>query len=159
MENVFEFIGSKENNNGHFYHGKILFFRTVDSEYLLYGSSNCTQSALTKAKEEGGNYECDILIKGNKGEYESFFSQFIKTDKRPEGHPMVHTSSAETNFYFRYGTIEKVMTLHIGFSRSFRRVLFLFRDSVIPWHRSNEEIILEIERNSVSQYPFLSINQ
>lgn len=149
VENVFEFIGSKENNNGHFYHGKILFFRTVDSEYLLYGSSNCTQSALTKAKEEGGNYECDILLKGNKSEFESFYSQFIKTDKRPEGHPMVHTSSAETNFYFRYGILKKRMTLHLGFVRSFKRALFSYRDIVIPWRRSNGEIVLEIDADQV----------
>ena len=144
-ERVFECIGSKEDNNSHFYHGKVFLFRTEDSDYLLYGSSNCTQSAFTKSKEEGGNCECDILIKGNRGEYESFYSQFIITDKQPEGHPMVHENNDETNFYFRYGVFEKKMILHIGFVGSFKRGVFSYRGSVLPWKKTDGEILIEIE--------------
>ena len=148
-EQVFECIGSEEDNNNHFYHGKVFLFRTEDADYLLYGSSNCTQSAFTKSKEEGGNCECDILIKGNRGEYESFYSQFIITDKQSEGHPMVHANNDETNFFFRYGIFEKKMVLHIGFARSFKRALFSYRDSVLPWRKVDREILIEIDGDQV----------
>ena len=148
-ELVFESIDSEENDNNHFYHGKVFLLKTADSDYLLYGSSNCTQSAVTKSKEEGGNYECDILIKGNTGEYEDFFSQFIIIDKEPEGHPMIHTSDDEENFFFRYGISEDKTVLHIGFSRVFKQAVFSYHNVVLPWRKTDGEIVIEVDGDQI----------
>ncbi len=43
-----------------FYHGKVFRINTENSSYILYGSSNCTLSALAKTYHDGRNIEFNI---------------------------------------------------------------------------------------------------
>ena len=65
-----------DNESHHFYHGKVIRFITDNSSYILYGSANCTQAALTKSTINGGNIECDFVSKGLVNEYDYFFNNF-----------------------------------------------------------------------------------
>lgn len=69
-ENLIIFDNINEKNN--FYHGKVFRFTTKEKEYILYGSSNCTNAALFKNSKEG-NTECNILTTGK---FDQFFKSF-----------------------------------------------------------------------------------
>lgn len=49
------------------YHGKIFAFRCHEEEFLLYGSTNCSEVALLKSLKDGGNVESVIVEKAPKG--------------------------------------------------------------------------------------------
>lgn len=70
----FRKVISEQNEKGsdRFYHGKVFRFGTETDDYIMYGSANCTQSALTKAYIQGGNIECSVLERGNVHEFEVF---------------------------------------------------------------------------------------
>ncbi|MEG2600799.1 MAG: hypothetical protein RSA15_03705 [Bacilli bacterium] len=82
IKKIFKFgkIGFNESDN--FYHGKVIKFNTNSESYILYGSSNCTLAALFKSFRDGGNIESNILAKGNIKDYNSFFDEFIVSDKK-----------------------------------------------------------------------------
>ncbi len=65
-----------DNGSYHFYHGKVIRFITKDNSFVLYGSANCTQAALFKSINSGGNAECDFISKGTINEYDYFFNNF-----------------------------------------------------------------------------------
>ena len=64
------------NGSKNFYHGKVFRFNTSKGSYVVYGSANCTQSALIRTYKEDGNIECDIIEKGSKNEFDYFFDKF-----------------------------------------------------------------------------------
>ena len=68
-----KFTDTDSSGNGNFYHGKVFLFKTDKKDYILYGSANCTVSALDKTHANGGNVEADILDVGALGEYNHFF--------------------------------------------------------------------------------------
>ena len=49
----------------------------------MYGSANCTMSALLKTYKNGGNVECDLMDIGEPGEFDEFFDNLhvIKNEK------------------------------------------------------------------------------
>jgi len=67
------FTDTDLSGNGNFYHGKVFLFKTDKKDYIMYGSANCTVSALGKTHFDGGNVEADILDVGEPGEFDRFF--------------------------------------------------------------------------------------
>ena len=49
-------------------------FKTENESFILYGSANCTKSALLKS--DNGNTECDVLERGSLNEFDYFFENF-----------------------------------------------------------------------------------
>lgn len=68
-----KFTDTDLSGNGNFYHGKVFLFKTDKKDYIMYGSANCTVSALGKTHFDGGNVEADILDVGEPGEFDQFF--------------------------------------------------------------------------------------
>ncbi len=91
----------------HFYHGKVLRFETENKSFILYGSANCTKSALCLPFLQGGNIECDVLEVGEKGEFDSFFEGFQLDNSVFSCEAIEYTPSADSNIWFKYGVIEK----------------------------------------------------
>ena len=142
---VFDKVKTPGNENNHFYHGKVFLFKCATSSYILYGSSNCTQSALTKPKSEGGNIEADLLLKGTCDEFDDFFDQFEIADKlQPDSQIMSFSSSQSSNYYYKYGVANKTLILHIGYLQEYSPV-FLIGDRVLNWVKKDKEIIIETD--------------
>lgn len=110
------FDNSGVNCCDNFYHGKVFLFKGSSHDYIMYGSANCTQSALVKSYSQGGNVECDFLEIGTPGEFDYFFEgmKFI-SGKQPECSIMIHESEETGNFFFRYGRLHSDVELHIGY--------------------------------------------
>lgn len=94
-----------------FYHGKVFRFETDTSSFILYGSANCTQAALTKAFIQGGNIECSVLEKGAAGEFDSFFESFDTAEGSLDCNPISYTIGSAQNIFFRYGILDKTLQL------------------------------------------------
>lgn len=110
------FVFDKIHDKTGFYHGKVFRFLSGNKEYILYGSANCTASAMLKTYASGGNIECDILEVGVPGEFDSFFEAFSLSPEISYSFlPIVHTSADNGLFYFRCGKTEKDdVLLNIG---------------------------------------------
>jgi len=55
------------------YHGKIFRIRTERSEYIIFGSPNCSSVALINAFKNKGNFEVAVLDKSEIGTYDYIF--------------------------------------------------------------------------------------
>ena len=145
---VFEDIETESNKNHHFYHGKVYLFECESRSYILFGSSNCTQSALTKSREEGGNYECNLLVSGKAGEFKPFFKQFkLIKGASPEGHRMTYDSQPAGNYYFKYGILDKSLRLCIGFIKPASNISIIYQNTRINFDVKGNEIIVETEND------------
>jgi len=102
------------NKRSAFYHGKVLRFETSESSFVLYGSANCTQSALMKSFPQGGNIECSVLERGAAGEFNSFFDSFDFTSKDLQCDPITYLAVGDQNIVFRYGVLDKTLRLFFG---------------------------------------------
>jgi hypothetical protein len=90
-----------DNDSYHFYHGKVIRFITENNSYILYGSANCTQAALTKSTANGGNIECDFISKGSIDEYNYFFDNFYIENEIEFKSDLLNIESAnDYNFMF-----------------------------------------------------------
>lgn len=104
---IFKKFSSKKERS--FYHGKVYRFNTNNKSYILYGSANCTKPALALSFVHNGNFECDILEKGEKDEFNYFFEdleredeiQEYKSDNRPD------SDSKSSDFIFENSILEQ----------------------------------------------------
>lgn len=99
-----------------FYHGKVFEFRDKNNAYILYGSSNCTQAALTKSTLNGGNIECNLMEKGKSGDFDYYFDNFIFNNSEYLSCDLLeYNTVAPGNFHFKYGIMENDLILHVGY--------------------------------------------
>ena len=142
---IFDEILVPDKNNKRFYHGKVFLFETKTDAYLLYGSSNCTLSALKKTPHNGGNYECDLLAKGTPGQFDSFFDMFsVSEEDVLISQPMVYSSDDKANYYCKYGILDDNLVLHIGYIHDFPEAELIYKDCAIKWKKEQREIVAEI---------------
>ncbi len=147
--NVFETVHAPGNENSHFYHGKVFLLKGVETSYILFGSSNCTMSALTKSKAEEGNVEANLLIRGLPEDFDYYFEQFpVAEGKNPESQIVTYASEEKTNYFFKYGVAEKNLILHIGFLRESNPV-FLLQNEKLHWKKVDDEIVIQTDAENV----------
>ena len=96
------------NNSSNYYHGKVMELITDNHSYILYGSANCTSSAMNRTYLEKGNIECDIFVKGKSADNHPFFETFQLED----GIKLVSTAFGEPeqineNYSFKEGCVKK----------------------------------------------------
>ena len=131
-----------------FYHGKVFRFECKSSSYILYGSANCTQSALTRSYANSGNIECDILEQGQVHEFDDFFEGF-EEDKTPfvcEG--LSVDTPLTRDVWFLFGKCERgVVRLHFGYSHRPEIKTIIIVEQEVPWHFENDEIVVEVKVN------------
>ena len=122
--NLFEAVLQGRNKSKMFYHGKVIEFVTDTNSYILYGSSNCSSSALLKTYQHFGNIECDVLYRSAvKANYE-FFHTFIKGDNTvfENGFLIDEKTSDFSEYSFAYGakTSDSIM-LYLLYKDCIRR--------------------------------------
>ncbi len=116
---VFEsFHSNTSYSSSNFYHGKVFLFKCTNTDYILYGSANCTQSALIKSISDNGNVECDCFESGAKGEFDYFINNLnISDDDEYTSRPLTYESEPSGCFSYKYGKFENGMQLHFGFKK------------------------------------------
>ena len=111
------YSGFNDRSNKKFYHGKVFRFEG-EQIFVLYGSANCTESALCKTHKNGGNIETCILEIDDSGESELFLSNFrqCSEDEDISFDCLKYSSEDYSNFFFRYGAYdgEKII-MHLGY--------------------------------------------
>ena len=114
--NVLPFAGfrqGKDNCKNNFYHGKVFLFQSAEKSYVLYGSANCTQAALTKSFVEGGNIECDLLEVGSREEFDYFFENIeVRKEEKLIGQVLEYEPSVQPTVVFKYGEIKDDIRLY-----------------------------------------------
>ena len=142
---VYDQVLAPAKENRHFYHGKVFLFKGVSTSYILFGSSNCTLSALTKSRTEEGNVEANLFVRGTFDEFDSFFDQFPQAEgKKPDSQIMTFSSEEKKNYYFKYGLAEKKLVLHFGYHKK-SNPKFLMNQKVLDWKQGDDEIIVEMD--------------
>lgn len=92
------------NKSKSFYHGKVMEFVADNHSYILYGSTNCSSSALTRAYRQNGNIECDVLICDEPEANKYFFDEFvIDTESKLENGFQTEVAETKSTFAFLYG--------------------------------------------------------
>lgn len=151
------FTDTASAGKGNFYHGKVFLFKTEDKDYILYGSANCTVSALEKTHTDGGNVEADILDSGLPGEFDQFFDNMHvikgaelsskKLTYEPVGYFPIRFVSAEM---VKEG-IECVLALS-GHEDS---IELSYGDKVFNHTVKDGRILLQIEKDVVETMPMI----
>lgn len=104
-----------DNGSSKFYHGKVFVFKTPEAAYILYGSANCTQAALTNSLNEGGNAEADLFAKGLRNEFDYYFENFVLSDEPLTVSDPVFSIDSNSFCYYKYGLLNNNnLYLHFG---------------------------------------------
>ena len=74
--NIFNSVNNNTYPQKQFYHGKVFCFVSNTKEYVLYGSPNCSISALLRSYKTGGNIETAIFDYGEIGSSTGLFDSF-----------------------------------------------------------------------------------
>lgn len=150
--NVTVFPYSEITKNPNFYHGKVLCFTGEEREYILYGSANCTKSALLSTPDKGGNIECSVLVKGAKGEFGYFFDSFDRCeDEEVSFVPLTYENKTDSNFYFRYGLLTDSLTLVYGYRKYSESPVVKFKEETLPYSCSNNDLVITIPYDIISE--------
>ena len=116
VNNIMPFAGfrqGKDNCKNNFYHGKVFLFQSAMNSYVLYGSANCTQAALTKSFAEGGNIECDLFEIGDREEFDYFFENIeIRKDEKLTSQALEYAPSVQPAVVFKYGEVKDDIWLY-----------------------------------------------
>ncbi len=142
-----------------FYHGKVFRFTTQNAVYYLYGSANCTQSALCKSANDNGNIECCVLEKGLPGDFEDFFNNFniIHDSENLECHLLTFERETDGNFFFRYGVIDNDLVLNIGYTRKIDGTEAFYNEKKLNCVYNNNSLVISIPAEDVSDGNLIQI--
>lgn len=99
-----EFLANDKPHN-RFFHGKAICFSNANESLIVFGSANCTASALLKTPNDGGNIECVIADRGESNDYSSFFDRFCQVSEPLESEPLVFQTQESKHFVFQYGVL------------------------------------------------------
>ncbi len=132
------------NNSSSFYHGKVFRFITTNSTYFLYGSANCTRSALTNATKDNGNVECCILEKGTKDDFNTFFDCFnISNDIGDLQCELLSFDNENNfNFFYRYGSLNNDLVLNIGYKKRIDTIEVFYGDTKLNYAYKGGSLVI-----------------
>ena len=146
------FYGFNDRESESFYHGKVFGFETPSESFVLYGSANCTKSAMTLTPNDNGNIECSILEKGNRGEFDYFFNNFeIKDSKKITCDLLSFNGVENKKYYFKYAHMNSNLILHLGYYTSTPIEIFL--EDVQLQYEYRDDLLVTVPANLVSVLP------
>ena len=130
---LYPFRNINENSNSAaFYHGKVFEFINSNTCHILYGSPNCTVSALMNTYTASGNIECAILADISEEKDADFFDVFDVDGSIDIERGRFENKSVEAglNYFFQYGElIRGNIRLQIGYQKQFGDVSVLYCDN------------------------------
>ncbi len=140
-----KFIDNSSSTSGNFYHGKVFLFKTADKAYVLYGSANCTLSALTRTYHNGGNVECDFLEIGELSDFDYFFDNIkLENEETLTSQEMIYETTAQAIFSFMYGEVKESVELHIGCNKDVNGLVARLGEKEIEYKIAKNEVIVFI---------------
>lgn len=140
---VFEGFNDRESTS--FYHGKVYRFITENESYIIYGSANCTESALIKTFRDNGNIECDILEKGKKEEFDYFFDNFKISEKNELTCDLIkYNLENKNNFYFKYGILDVELKLYFGYIEEKQKLKIIYNNKELKYVYQNNMLEISI---------------
>lgn len=138
---VFDMV-KEPDKNCRFYHGKVFIFLSEAAAYFLYGSSNCTQSALTHTMENG-NCECNYLEAGSISDAGKFLNNLsIIEGADIESQQMVFDSENKAAFTFLYGISDSVLSLHIKCNSPFSSLAVQHDGLELEWKQKQGHLVV-----------------
>ena len=150
------FDGFKSPNSRYFYHGKVIRFKSPKESWVLYGSANCTQAALLKTPDQGGNVECNVIERGRANEFDYYFDNIIlEKDADVECNLLDITGfTNEEKYHYKYGQIDGdgSIRLVIGCLSDPQGLIVRHEESVVTfkYHPGERHIICTLKATDLS---------
>lgn len=142
------YLKLKNNGKKNFYHGKVFRINTENSSYILYGSSNCTLSALSKTHHNGGNIECNILEEGTKSDFDYFFDNFeIETFEKLTCNILEYEPKEKKDYSFKYGIKNDEIKLYLTYKNINNNIKILIENKNLKYEYLNKELIITIDKD------------
>lgn len=151
--NTFETVSWSSGEKASFYHGKVMEIDSLNHKYVLYGSTNCTSSALISTWKNGGNIECDILeVRGL--EDQSFFKQFNICEITDFSTMAADNSDTDKSpFYFVYSNVERENVIaHIGYETSINDLEISCNGSKLKYTYGNQYLDVTIPSGLIKEF-------
>ncbi len=144
----------KETENCNFYHGKVLRFKDTKKSIVVYGSANCTKSALTLSHKNGGNIECNILEVGKPEDFDTFFGGFIEDTTELNCEKLNDEVREYPNFLFLFGTIKNSkVQLTFDCSKQPQHLVVTIGNNTLPFNTDHNRIEVTIESELLEGQP------
>ena len=146
-DNICTYLKLKSNGKKNFYHGKVFRINTEKKAYILYGSSNCTLSALSKTFHNGGNIECNILESGQKDEFDYFFDNFeIESFDELTCNIIEYEPQEKKNYSFKYGIKKDEIKLYLSFKEKKDNINVKIGEKQVDYCYDNNNLIITLVR-------------
>ena len=141
------YLKLKNNGKKNFYHGKVFRINTENSSYILYGSSNCTLSALSKTYHDGGNIECNILEEGTKIDFDYFFDNFeIESFEELTCNILEYDPKEKKNYIFKYGIRKDEIKLYLTYKNINNNIRVQIGNKNLRYEYLDKELIITIDK-------------
>lgn len=141
------YLKLKNNGKKNFYHGKVFRINTENSSYILYGSSNCTLSALSKTYHDGGNIECNILEEGTKKDFDYFFDNFeIDEFEEVTCNVLEYDSKEKKDHSFKYGIRKDEIKLYLTYKNINNNIKVQVGNKNLKYEYLDKELIITIDK-------------
>lgn len=146
-DNIYTYLKLKSNGKKNFYHGKVFRINTENKVYILYGSSNCTLSALSKTFHNGGNIECNILESGQKDEFNYFFDNFeIESFDELTCNIIEYEPQEKKNYSFKYGIKKEEIKLYLSFKEKKDNINVKIGEKQVDYCYDDNNLIITLDR-------------
>ncbi len=146
-DNIYTYLKLKSNGKKNFYHGKVFRINTENKAYMLYGSSNCTLSALSKTFHNGGNIECNILESGQKDEFDYFFDNFeIESFDELTCNIIEYEPQEKKNYSFKYGIKKDEIKLYLSFKEKKDNINVKIGEKQVDYCYDDNNLIITLDR-------------
>lgn len=146
-ERINTYLKLKSNGKKNFYHGKVFRINTNGKSYILYGSSNCTMSALSKTYHNGGNIECNILEEGQKNEFDYFFDNFeIESFEELTCNIIEYEPHEKKNYSFKYGIKKDDIKLYLSYRDKKDDVRIQIGENELSYEYSDKDLVVSLDK-------------
>lgn len=146
-DNIYTYLKLKSNSKKNFYHGKVFRINTENKAYILYGSSNCTLSALSKTFHNVGNIECNILESGQKDEFDYFFDNFeIESFDELTCNIIEYEPQEKKNYSFKYGIKKDEIKLYLSFKEKKDNINVKIGEKQVDYCYDDNNLIITLDR-------------
>lgn len=146
-DNIYTYLKLKSNGKKNFYHGKVFRINTENKAYILYGSSNCTLSSLSKTFHNGGNIECNILESGQKDEFDYFFDNFeIESFDELTCNIIEYEPQEKKNYSFKYGIKKDEIKLYLSFKEKEDNINVKIGEKQVDYCYDDNNLIITLDR-------------
>lgn len=152
----FEAVQIGDRKKTFFYHGKVFELIGMENTYVLYGSANCSGSALLRTYKQSGNIECSMFEQKDPQE-PSFFTAFQRTDSH-ELRSSLYAGNDEIieTYWFAYSVLhQESLEVFLKYKAIHNDLSISLSGNEIRYARQNNMLVLQIplhfldEQNSI----------